>query len=64
MPARIDHEDVIAGELLRMSLEQISMEMASNLKRISGSTIITEADDFTVLLYSARGELLDCPMGP
>jgi N-methylhydantoinase B len=64
MTVKADTGDFIAEELLRMSLRRISMEMASTLKRMSGSPIITEADDYTVLLYSPRGELLDCPMGP
>jgi N-methylhydantoinase B len=64
MTAKADRDDIIAEELLRMSLRQISMEMGTTIKRMSGSPIITEAEDYTVLIYSPRGELLDCPLGP
>ncbi|MBV9840952.1 MAG: hydantoinase B/oxoprolinase family protein [Sphingomonadaceae bacterium] len=56
--------DLVTEEVVRMAIRQITEEMASVLTRISGSPAITEADDFTVLIYSAKGELLDAPRGP
>ena len=47
-----------------MAIRQITVEMSSVLVRISGSPVITEADDYTVLIFNAKGEVLDCPRGP
>ena len=56
--------DLVTEEVVRMAIRQITEEMASVLTRISGSPVITEADDFTVLIFNANGELLDAPRGP
>ena len=56
--------DAITEEVVRMGIRQITHEMGATVKRISGSTIITEADDFTAMVYGPKGELLDAPFGP
>jgi len=56
--------ELITEEVVRMGIRQITQEMGTVVKRISGSTIITEADDFAAMVYGATGELLDAPFGP
>jgi len=56
--------DLVTEEVVRMAIRQITEEMASVLTRISASPVITESDDFTVLIFNAEGELLDAPRGP
>ncbi len=56
--------DLVTEEVVRMAIRQITTEMASVLFRISGSPVITEAEDYTVLIFGARGDLLDCPRSP
>ena len=47
-----------------MAIRQIAVEASSVLARISGSPVITEADDYTVIIFSSRGELLDSDRSP
>jgi N-methylhydantoinase B len=56
--------DLITEEVLRLAIRQITIEMSSLLVRISGSPVITEAEDYTVMIFNAKGELLDTPRSP
>jgi N-methylhydantoinase B len=56
--------DLVTEEVVRMAIRQIAMEVSSVLARISGSPVITEADDYTVIIFSSRGELLDSDRSP
>jgi N-methylhydantoinase B len=56
--------DLITEEVVRLAIRQITTEMSSLLVRISGSPVITEAEDYTVMIFNAKGELLDTPRSP
>jgi N-methylhydantoinase B len=56
--------DIVTEEVVRMAIRQIAVEASSVLARISGSPVITEADDYTVIIFSAKGELLDSDRSP
>jgi N-methylhydantoinase B len=56
--------DLITEEVVRLAIRQITTEVSSLLVRISGSPVISEAEDYTVMLFNARGELLDTPRSP
>jgi N-methylhydantoinase B/oxoprolinase/acetone carboxylase alpha subunit len=56
--------DLITEEDVRLAIRQITTEMSSLLVRISGSPVITEAEDYTVMIFNAKGELLDTPRSP
>ncbi|WP_418057630.1 hydantoinase B/oxoprolinase family protein [Pimelobacter simplex] len=50
--------DPITFEVIRHRLESINTEQAVALKAVSGSPIVSEADDFNVGLYRADGQLV------
>ena len=50
--------DVIGAEVHRKALENLTKEMALTLSRTSGSSVVTEAKDFSCALLDARGEQL------
>ncbi|MFC7216110.1 hydantoinase B/oxoprolinase family protein [Saliphagus sp. GCM10025334] len=53
-----DHEvDEITFEVLRHRLWQINEEQGETLKRISGSPIVTDANDFNVTIADERGDV-------
>jgi N-methylhydantoinase B len=56
--------DLVTEEVVRMAIRQIAVEASSVLARISGCPVITEADDYTVIIFSAKGELLDSDRSP
>lgn len=56
--------DLVTEEVVRMAIRQIAVEVSSVLARISGSPVITEADDYTVIIFGRRGELLDSDRSP
>jgi N-methylhydantoinase B len=56
--------DLVTEEVMRLAIRQITMEMSSLLVRISGSPVISEAEDYTVMIFNVRGELLDTPRSP
>jgi N-methylhydantoinase B len=56
--------DLITEEVVRLAIRQITTEMSSLLVRISGSPVITEAEDYTVMIFNSKGELLDTPRSP
>jgi len=56
--------DIVTEEVVRKAIRQIAVEVSSVLARISGSPVITEADDYTVIIFSAKGELLDSDRSP
>jgi N-methylhydantoinase B len=56
--------DLVTEEVVRLAIRQITTEVSSLLVRISGSPVITEAEDYTVIILGARGELLDTPRSP
>ena len=56
--------DLITEEVVRLAIRQITTEMSSLLVRISGSPVITEAEDYTVMIFNVKGELLDTPRSP
>ncbi|WP_433631706.1 hydantoinase B/oxoprolinase family protein [Halomicrococcus sp. NG-SE-24] len=52
-----DHDlDTVTFEVLRHRLGQINDEQGTTLKRVSGSPIATEANDFNVTIADERGE--------
>ena len=57
-------DDIVTEEVVRMAIRQIAVEASSVLARISGSPVITEADDYTVIVFSGKGELLDSDRSP
>ncbi len=57
-------DDIVTEEVVRMAIRQIAIEASSVLARISGSPVITEADDYTVIVFSGKGELLDSDRSP
>jgi len=57
-------DDIVTEEVVRKAIRQIAVEVSSVLARISGSPVITEADDYTVIIFSAKGELLDTDRSP
>ena len=50
--------DVIGAEVHRKALENLTKEMALTLSRTSGSSVVTEAKDFSCALLDAGGEQL------
>src|SRR5581483_11337681 len=50
--------DIIAAEVHRKALENLTHEMAITLVRTSGSPIVTEAKDFSTCLLDTRPEHL------
>ena len=50
--------DVIAAEVHRKALENLTKEMALTLSRTSGSSVVTEAKDFSCALLDEKGEQL------
>ena len=57
-------DDIVTEEVVRKAIRQIAVEVSSVLARISGSPVITEADDYTVIIFSGKGELLDSDRSP
>jgi len=57
-------DDLVTEEVVRKAIRQIAVEVSSVLARISGSPVITEADDYTVIIFSGKGELLDSDRSP
>jgi N-methylhydantoinase B len=53
--ARRDY-DIIAAEVHRQALENITKEMATTLVRTSGSPAVTDAKDFSTALFDVDGE--------
>lgn len=60
MAADVDVTDVdpVTFEVIRHRLTSINSEQAVALKAVSGSPIVSEADDYNVGLYRADGELV------
>ncbi|MGS2619719.1 hydantoinase B/oxoprolinase family protein [Micromonospora sp. LZ34] len=57
LKTRVD-VDPITFEVVRHRLESINTEQAVALKAVSGSPIVSEADDYNVGLYRADGQLV------
>ncbi len=55
--------DPVVTEIVRNSVVAITEEMKTNLMRTAYSMIIYEAQDFTVGLFSARGEIISIGIG-
>jgi N-methylhydantoinase B len=53
--AKTDY-DIIAAEVHRQALENITQEMAITLVRTSGSPAVTDAKDFSTALFDLEGE--------
>lgn len=50
--------DPVTFEILRHRLWQIADEMGVNLRRVSGSPVVTDASDFMCALYRADGDVV------
>ena len=60
---RKDSVDPITTEIIRNALEAVTTEMKLTLMRTAYNMIIYEALDFTVGLFTARGETVSIDLG-
>ncbi len=61
--AQPTHADPVVAELLRNGVMAVTEEMKTNLMRTAYNMIIYEALDFTVGLFTARGETVSIGLG-